>query len=633
MGETFPLKYRAFLSYSHADTRVGKWLHGAIEGFPLDRELVGRVTAYGPVPKTLRPVFRDRDEFTAGHTLNEQTINALDQSLALVVLCTPASAKSHYVNEEVRLFKSRHQDRPVIPIIASGEPGQENNECFPPAMRFDVTANGEITSVPSTLLAADLRDHGDGKDLALAKVVARLIDLGTDDVFRRAQRAQRRRQRGWIAGLTVIALGLAGLAVWAEVERFRAERNFSIAKQGADALVFDIAQALRDQRGMRSETVAKLLGSAEQVFDKLVARSGGNKELLRSQSAMLNDFADTYAAQGDIKKQEAAARKSLDIVQKLVKFDPNNLGWQGDLCLSYLRVGDAFVARANFTEAFTTYIAATEVVERLDKLETDSSLRQTCMAEASRKAGEVAFAKGNVPEARKAYQSALAITQRLAQLDPDNAEMQHNLSWSHNRIGMILASQYDFTGALQNYRTSLAIGDKLVKSDPNNVSWMRDLWASNQGVGDMLLAQGDRPEAMKAYRQCLAISETLTKSDPANTAWQADLSSTLLRIGDVSMAQGDIFQAKNAYAESLSTAERLVLSDASNVNWQRNLSLSHMRSASLAKSSGDISTAFNELNAAKQIGVRLSVLSPNDSGVKSDLAWIDGQLAELGRSP
>ena len=71
---------------------------------------MGRETATGPIPKALRPVFRDRDEFTAGHVLTGQTLAALDASHALILICSSASAKSHYVNEEVRLFKSRHPE-------------------------------------------------------------------------------------------------------------------------------------------------------------------------------------------------------------------------------------------------------------------------------------------------------------------------------------------------------------------------------------------------------------------------------------------------------------------------------------------------------------------------------------------
>ena len=42
MPQPLPFKYRAFLSYSHADTRWAKWLHGRLEAFRIDKELVGR---------------------------------------------------------------------------------------------------------------------------------------------------------------------------------------------------------------------------------------------------------------------------------------------------------------------------------------------------------------------------------------------------------------------------------------------------------------------------------------------------------------------------------------------------------------------------------------------------------------
>ena len=45
--------------------------------------MVGRETPTGIIPKSLRPIFRDRDDFTAGHTLTEQTLTALDASHSL----------------------------------------------------------------------------------------------------------------------------------------------------------------------------------------------------------------------------------------------------------------------------------------------------------------------------------------------------------------------------------------------------------------------------------------------------------------------------------------------------------------------------------------------------------------------
>ena len=266
----------------------------------------------------MRPIFRDRDEFTAGHGLAEQTIAALDASAALIVLCSPASAKSRYVNEEVRLFKSRHPDRPVIPVIAEGQPGNAETEPFPPAVRFAIAADGSITADPVEVLAADIA--ADGEEVALAKVVAPLIGLGTDEVFQRAQRAQRRRQRLldrralWRCHRACRTCGMGRDQPARGGDAARAGRaQFRRGQAGADALVFDIAQGLRNVEGMRAETVRKILGRAEEAFAKLVERSGDNKELLLSQAAMLSEFADTYAAQGDTaKRDEVSAEVARD---------------------------------------------------------------------------------------------------------------------------------------------------------------------------------------------------------------------------------------------------------------------------------------------------------------------------------
>jgi hypothetical protein len=102
MSEPVQPKYRAFISYSHADTGWTRWLRRGLESFHIDKDLAGRTTPIGVIPTALRPIFRDRDDFTAGKTLAEQTLAALDAAEALSVVCSPGAAKSHYVEEEIR---------------------------------------------------------------------------------------------------------------------------------------------------------------------------------------------------------------------------------------------------------------------------------------------------------------------------------------------------------------------------------------------------------------------------------------------------------------------------------------------------------------------------------------------------
>ena len=71
MAEPAAIRYRAFMSYSHHDTTWAKWLHKALEDYRIDKDLVGRETPLGALPKTLRPIFRDREDFSGGSTLTE----------------------------------------------------------------------------------------------------------------------------------------------------------------------------------------------------------------------------------------------------------------------------------------------------------------------------------------------------------------------------------------------------------------------------------------------------------------------------------------------------------------------------------------------------------------------------------
>src|SRR5947209_2345233 len=91
-------RYWAFISYSHADETFAGWLHRALETYPVPRPLVGRRHPDGAIPRRLYPVFRDRDELPGAPDLGGKIRAALEASRYLVVICSPRSARSPYVN-------------------------------------------------------------------------------------------------------------------------------------------------------------------------------------------------------------------------------------------------------------------------------------------------------------------------------------------------------------------------------------------------------------------------------------------------------------------------------------------------------------------------------------------------------
>ena len=49
-----PDKYKAFLSYSQKDTDFATWLHKQLEGWKVPKDLIGRQTPSGNIPKSLQ---------------------------------------------------------------------------------------------------------------------------------------------------------------------------------------------------------------------------------------------------------------------------------------------------------------------------------------------------------------------------------------------------------------------------------------------------------------------------------------------------------------------------------------------------------------------------------------------------
>jgi hypothetical protein len=162
-------KYKAFISYSHSDEKWATWLHKALETYKVPANIIGRETRMGKIPPRLHPIFRDRDELPSATNLGELLTQSLADSATQIVICSPASAQSRWVNEEILTFKRLGRSDRIFCLIIDGEPGatdkpgQEEQECFPPALRYEIGDDGELSDVLAEPIAADARLEGDGK--------------------------------------------------------------------------------------------------------------------------------------------------------------------------------------------------------------------------------------------------------------------------------------------------------------------------------------------------------------------------------------------------------------------------------------------------------------------------------------
>jgi hypothetical protein len=193
-------KYWAFISYSHHDKDVAEWLHTALETYRVPRRLIGRPSRDGSVPGRLYPVFRDREELPSSSNLGDDLTRALGQSRYLIVVCSPRAARSRWVNEEIITYKRLGYENRILCLIVDGEPNATDRpegaaaECLPEVLRHRVDRDGQLSSEHVDPMAADLRQHADGRVDAQIKCIAGLLGIGFDELKQRERQRVRRRR-------------------------------------------------------------------------------------------------------------------------------------------------------------------------------------------------------------------------------------------------------------------------------------------------------------------------------------------------------------------------------------------------------------------------------------------------------
>ena len=602
------IRYRAFLSYGHADTAWAKWLHRALERFHIDKDLVGRETPLGPVPKALRPIFRDREDFSGGASLTDATLAALDASAALIVLCSTVAATRPAVNEEVRLFRSRHPTRPVIPVVIEGT----YPDNFPPALRHELAPDGSVTDRPVTILGPDLRDSADGKTLGLAKCVAGLLGVNPDDVFRRAERARRRQARfrnAVVGALALLAVAASGSAVYAWHQLKTNEAFLDATLDRFTSLVNRSVTAAQSYSLPLSVTLG-LLEEAEGLLQVMAQYGRETPRLKYRQAVMLLAFADNYRDLGRTDEWQRRVAQARRILDDLVRNDPDNVEWAGELARAHDSVGDLLAARGDLASALRDYQAGHVIASRLAKADPNNTGWQRSLALSYERIGDVLVEQGNLTDALASFRASLAIRQRLVEADPSNATWQRDLAFSHTRIGDVLLARGNLTDALASYRASLAINERLTKADPNNASSQRNLAIAYEKIANVLVAQGNLTDALASFRAALAINERLTKTDPNNTAWQRDLSVSYHGIGDVLLTQGNVNDALASFRAGLAINERLTKADPNNADWQRNLSVFYDTIGDVLVAQGNFTDALASFRAGLAIKERLTKADP-----------------------
>ncbi len=204
------MEYYAFISFSSKDSQWGKWLQRKLEAFRLPTSLCKRGLNRNPI----KPVFFAPSDIQPGG-LTREIQKRLQNSKHLIVICSPDSAKSRWVGQEISFFYEMVADIERIHLfIVRGYPHSEDKEteCFHPVI--------DALGIPE-ILGANVNEHYSyfpwlNRERAYIQLVSKLLGVEFDVLWNRNKRRTHQR----VFSIVIIAL-LFCFAAWTSWKAFQ----------------------------------------------------------------------------------------------------------------------------------------------------------------------------------------------------------------------------------------------------------------------------------------------------------------------------------------------------------------------------------------------------------------------------
>jgi tetratricopeptide (TPR) repeat protein len=557
------MKYRAFLSYSHADQKWARWLHRALESY----RLPGHLTASDgrALPKKLSPIFRDRDELPSAASLSDAVDQALGQSEALIVICSPSAAASRWVNEEIRTFRELGRADRIFCFLVAGEPGAgDDGACFPEAL----IAPGTAAGVPLEPVAADARRGGDGRKVAMLKIVAGMLGVGFDELRQRESRRRQQRLVAMTAGSLLVSTLTILLAVNAVIARNEAQERRAQADNLIDFMLGDLQEQLRKIGRL---DVFQSVGDKALEYFATQSINNDTESTLSQRARNLRQIGEVRMEQGDLAAALEAFNQALHFSEQLALRAPDNVDAQLGMANSLFYVGYVHWQHGQLREARGIFESIITIVDEVSARESENPKWLVERAYANTNLGRIMELEGAFEDALSTYSTVMQVNESLVKLEPENPEWQLELGFAHNNLGKLLVTLGRLDEAETHYRKDLEIKSRFHAGNLNHNVYRSYLAVSQYYLGKLLADRGAYPESETRLTAAREHFMFLNEVDPERKRWR-------VRRANIERALGMLYQQAGTAPESVFFLERsiaeldtLLQSDQENTGWRRDL--------------------------------------------------------------
>jgi eukaryotic-like serine/threonine-protein kinase len=440
-------------------------------------------------------------------------------------------------------------------------------------------------------------------------------------IYRAGKFLSRHRALAAAGALLVLTLLSAVLAVsW---EAARAERNFADARALANALLFDVHDAIVDLPG--STPARRLLVQRALLYlDRLSSRAQDDPslriELARAYVKTANVLGNPGGPNlGDREGALAAFEKAAKIVHGLGPAADTRPGREAAWGLEFGLASMSYWA-SRYDEARGHRERAASLADRLLEENPGDAESLRRVASTAILAGDIEFWGGALDAALGHYRSALRAVESASAAAPGDPTLQLAVAGALTHLGESLdwAERYDEAG--DALRRSVAIHDRLLRTEPGNARVENGAMLARARRAELLVAEGRSAEAIEVLLPAVRTGQDLLKFDPRNALAQNNLALVYSCLGAARCEAKQWDEARDSFGAALALREARSAADPTVPENRRAVATSLAQLADVERSRRRPADALALYDRSIAVLRLLHVSAPGDPSIDRDLA-------------
>jgi len=426
------------------------------------------------------------------------------------VVCSPDSARSSWVIEEIRYFRSLGKGHRIYCVIVGGDPQSRDQEqaCFPAAV---LEGSGEHDAEP---LAADVREWADGKSLAKLKIAAGILGVRLEELRRRDLIRKRKVQA--LAAVAILASATLLLLTW---QSKRAEEDALLTQQAqqasAEIMLTKFLEQSKRLGDMADLETRKAFGEVLAGYLTDLDTTDLTPESRRQMGVVLSENGVILRDAGHPEQAMDAFRSARQTLKSLVAEYPGDLKALFELSQVEYWIGQVNLDLGEMQDAAGSFQAYADLSASLHQLEPENADWTMEVAYAQSNLGDLENRKipSNPELVLRYFREALDYTELAARQDGSYAT---ELAESHAYLADAWLGICDIENATANRLKNVELAEKFFNLDPGSNRLKQDYAYALTGLSRVRQMSGRGEPAMESLVKALDLQRELVEVDPSN---------------------------------------------------------------------------------------------------------------------